>query len=632
MDYPPNLVLDDYTKQRLISYLNDELYNHDGERGSFLNLLTSYQNAYWAEPETGVVTFPFENASQIIIPLDAIAVEATHSRTMNTAFGLSQFVSAKAIHPDWSESDSAFEHFFDHELLHTMKAYKVFDTIILEIEKYGTGIGKSGYEKIVKYAIREAGGVSEEFPVIIKDGATLSVVPLGRFLMPYTANSPENSPWCGEEHSEVPYVFKQLVDSGLFYEDAFDKVMSYVDQLSVTNAQNSNKMEAEQQSLEGREPFVPDRLNWVEIKLSFNVDGNDKNKEREIVVHYHRDAQELLSVRNNWYADLRREYRTGVWFPVEHRWAGIGIIKQTNQFQEEVTQRTRQQLDNATLANVRMIKVSRLSGIGPGEPIFPGKIWSVDDMTHVDTFQLGEIYPSSYNTVQQAVNFAQMRNGINEITLGQPGVGTPGTASEELSRVQEGNKKFGYHYKNIKELINELITDVACNIHQFGSRTIEFLDYLPGGDVVKQTLQLPETYIRDGLLIQLTSAGQQENKLIDRQNWLQISQIFQSWVMSKIQLEFQIFQMTQGSNAQELMKVIGIARTGGEEVMKQILESFDTRNINRIIGGGANATQQGGNQQSQNTGAPTGMAGTPQLLAPIQGGGVAPSSGVQIGR
>lgn len=632
MEYPPNLKLDDYTKQRLISYLNDELFNHDGERTSFLDNLVKYQNAYWAEPDSGIVTFPFQDASQMIVPLDAIAVEATHARTMNTAFGLSQFVSAKAIHPDWSDAQSAFESFFDHELLHTMKAYKVLDNIILEIEKYGTGVGKSGYDKVIKYAVREVGGISEEFPVIVRDGATLNAVPVGRFLMPFTSNDPENAPWCGEEHSEVPYIFKQLVDSKLFYEDAFEKVMAYVDTLSVTNASNVNRMEAEQQSLEERTPFIPDRLNWVELKLSFNVDGNDENKEREIVVHYHRDAQELLSVRNNWYSDLRREYRKGIWFPVEHRWAGIGIIKQTNQFQEEVTQRTRQQLDNATLANVRMIKVSRLSGIGAGEPIFPGKIWSVDDMTHVDTFQLGEIYPSAYNTVQQAVNFAQMRNGINEITLGQPGVGTPGTASEEMSRVQEGNKKFGYHYKNIKTLVNELITDVACNIHQFGSRTIEYLDYVPNGDIVKQTLQMPETYIRDGLLIQLTSAGQQENKLIDRQNWLQISQIFQSWIMSKIQLEFQIFQMTQGSNTQELMRVIGIARQGGDEVMKQILESFDTRNIDRIIGANRNATNQGGNQQSQNIGAPAGMAITPQILAPIQGGGITPSTSVQVGR
>lgn len=632
MEYPPNLNLDDWTKQRLISYLNEELQNHDGERTSFLDQLVKYQNAYWAEPDTTAVSFPFENASTMIIPLDAIAVEATHSRTMNTAFGLSQFVSAKAVHPDWSTADYAFEHFFDHELLHTMKAYKVFDNIILEIEKYGTGVGKSGYEKVVKYAVREVGGVSEEFPVIVKDGATLDAVPLGRFLMPFTSNAPENSAWCGEEHSEIPYVFRQLEESGLFYKDSFEKIIAYVDMLSSTNAQNANKLENEQQALEERAPFIPERINWVEVGLSFNVDGNEENKEREIIVHYHRDSQELLSVRNNWYSDLRRGYRKGVWFPVEHRWAGIGIIKQTNQFQEEVTQRTRQQLDNATLANVRMIKVSRLSGIGPGEPIFPGKIWSVDDMTHVDTFQLGEIYPSAYNTVQQAVNFAQMRNGINEITLGQPGVGTPGTASEELSRVQEGNKKFGYHYKNIKELINELITDVACNIHQFGSRTIEYLDYIPGGDMVKKTLQMPETYIRDGLLIQLTSAGQQENKLIDRQNWLQISQIFQSWVMAKIQLEFQIFQMTQGQNAQELMRVIGIARSGGDEVMKQILESFDTRNINRIIGEGQNATQQGGNQQSQNFGAPAGMAIAPQLLAPIQGGGIAPSSSIPIGR
>jgi hypothetical protein len=608
------------------------LYSHDGERGAFLDQLVAYQNSYWADAGNEPVTFPFENASKMIVPLDAIAVEAIHSRSMTTMFGLSQFISARGVHPDWVDAAPAFERYFDQELLHNMQAYKIFDTLILEIEKYGTGVGKSGYEKVVKYAIREVGGIEEEFPVIVKDGATLEVVPLGRVLLPFTSNSFEDSPWCGEEHSETPYVFRQLIESGLFYDDVWEKVEAWVNTLSASNAQNVNRMEEEQASLEDRTPFFPERLNWVELGLSFNVDGNDKGKEREIFVHYHRESRTLLSVRNNWYQDLRRGYRKGVYFPVEHRWAGIGIIKQTDQFQEEVTQRTRQQLDNATLANVRMIKVSRLSGIGPGEPIFPGKIWSVDDMTHVDTFQLGEIYPSAYNTVQQAVTFSQQRNGVNETTMGMPTVGTPGTASEAMSRVQEGNKKFGYVFKNIKQVANELVIDVACNIHQFGSRNIDFLDNLPNGNMVKMALQMPESYIRDGLLIQLTTAGEQENKMIDRQNWLQISQIFQSWVMSRLQLEFQIFQATQGQNAQQLMQIITVARDGGMEVMRQILESFDTRNIDRIIGANQNATQQGGTGQTQNPGQPVGMGNIPQILAPLSGGGIAPSPSLPIGR
>ena len=632
MEYPKNIILDKETEERLISYLREELFNHEGERSGFLDDLAHYQQSYWADPGFEEFTFPFQNASKIIVPLNAIAVEAIHARTMTTMFGLSQFISAKATNPDWTDAATPFERFFDHELLHNLKVYKVLDNIILELEKYGTGVGKAGYEKIIKYAIRDVGGVEEEFPVIIKDGASLDPVPLGRVLMPYTANDMQDAPWCGEEHSETPYVFKQLVESGLLYEDAFEKVESWVNTLSTASGQNENKQEDTQASLENRVAVWPDRLGWVELWMAFNVDGNDDGKEREIVVHFHKDSNQLLSIRNNWHTDLRRPYRKGIYFPVEHRWAGLGICKQNDQFQDEVTTRTRQQMDNATLANVRMIKVSRLSGIGPGEPIFPGKIWSVDDMTHVDTFQLGEIYPSAYNTIQQAITFSQMRSGVNEVTLGQPAVGTPGTASDALSRVQEGNKKQGYIFKNIKDFVNELVIDVACNIHQFGSRSIEFLDNLPNGDLVKELFKLPESYIRDGLLIEITTAGQQENKLLDRQNWLQVSQIFQSYVMSRLQLEMQIMQMAPGSNQKELMDIITVARTGGTEIMRQILESFDTRNIDRIIGSNIkNATQQGGNGQAQNPGQAGGMGSLPQLLAPTQGGGIAPASSMQIG-
>lgn len=582
MPYPRNIYLDEYAEGRLKSFLDDELFKHYAERSGWLSDLEKYQHAYWAEPVNEELTFPFSGASRIVIPLDAIAVEAIHARTMTTMFGIPQFISAKAISPEWQNADAPFERYMDHELLHKMKAYKVFDNITLECEKYGTACGKAGYERIVKYAVREVGGREEEFPVVIKEGATLDAVPISRFLMPWSSLNPQYAQWCGEEHSHTPYEVRQMEEGGLFYEGTFDKLSGWVNTLN--QGVSNNDFEKSQADLEKKVPAWPDRINWVEAWLAFNVDGNDKKRQHEIVVHYHKESQTLMSIRYNWHTDLRRPYRIGVYFPVEHRWSGIGICKQNDQFQEEITAMHRLQLDNAALANMRMIKVSRMSNYGPQEPIFPGKMWILDDMTHIDTMQLSEVYPSSYNSEQSTLMFSQMRTSVNESTLGMPQAGTPGTATSDLARIQEGSKKFGYTYKNEKELVDELVIDVACNLQQFGPRTVEYPDFMEGGDEVTRLLNLPERFIRDGLALEIRSAGQMENKLVDRQNLIQVTQLYQQYAQQRIELAQMLSQIPE-VGPQIAIAAMMAAFNGSTEIMRQILETFDLRNIQRILTG-----------------------------------------------
>lgn len=574
-DYPRELNLDAATQEKLISYLEAELLNTYQERGPWMDRLLSWQKDYWAEPTTKKATFPFTGAATIVIPLTAIAVEAVHARTMTTLFALNQLVSAQARSSSWQDYARPVERFLDHELLREMRIRRKLDSSILEIEKFGTGIAKVGYEKIIKTAIRRIGDTEQEYPVTIRDGAVLDSVAIGRFLMPLSSTDPQTSPWCGEEHSRSPYEVLNMEYSGFFIPGTMKKLEGWISAGAQTATGQERKFEQAQEALEGRSPSWPNRIDWVELWCGFNVDGGKYDK--EIVVHYHRPSRTLMSVRYNWHDDLHRPYRTGVYFPVEHRWTGIGICKQNEQFQKEITIQHRQRLDNATLANMRMIKISKLSGYKNGEPVFPGKMWFLDDMSHVDTLQMGEVYNSAYNNEQATLIFSQQRTGVNDTVLGQPAAGTPGTATGDLARIQEGAKKFDYAYQNIKDFVQELIVDTACMVQQYGPRRIEYYDTAEGGNLVRDFFDMPQELIRHGLLIELAAAGQVRNKVVERQDWMQIATILQQYYQGSLQLA----QFTQN---QEL--TLYIAKKGilaATEAMRQILESFDVRNVDRVI-------------------------------------------------
>jgi hypothetical protein len=577
-DYPRELNLDTATTERLVAYLESELLNHYAERQGHLDDLLKWQKDYWAKPTTEKATFPFTGAATIVIPLSAIAVEAIHARTMTTMFALPQFVTAQAVSAEWYSVATAFERFMDRELLVEMKARKTFSDCFLEAEKFGTMIGKTGYQKVIKTAVREVNGYEQEIDVVTKAGACFDSVADARFLMPNYANDPQLAPWCGEEHSATGYELRQMENSGLFKRGTYAKIEPFItkSRTGSTGQETGMRFEANQQDLEKTAPSFPERIDWVELWMGFDVDESGRDK--EIVVHYHRLSKTIMSIKYNWYYDLRRPYRTNVYFPVEHRWRGIGICKQNEQFQREVTTQHRQRLDNATLANMRMIKVSKLTGYGPKEPIFPGKMWFVDDMDHVDSFQLGEIYPSSYSNEQATLIYHQQRIGINDLTLGMTQSGTPGTATSDLARLKEGNKKFDFVYANFKEFTNEIINDIAANIQQFGAHRVSYFDVAENGQLVKQYFEMPNEAVHQGLLISLKAAGEQQNDIVDRQNWTQIATILQQYFVGLTQLAMPL------GNPELLQLIFTRGLGAATEAMRQILESYpNVRNADRMI-------------------------------------------------
>ncbi len=642
-NYPRHLTLGTDVQERLISYLIDELYKHRAERQTAIDDLMQAQADYWAKPTQERRTFPFLGAANVIIPLTAIAYETIHSRSMTTLFALSSFTSVKARRADFVKYENPLEDYLQYELMQNVKIYRPIDDTLAELEKFGTGIGKSGYEKIIRKAVRPSpdGQREEEFPVVTKDGATLDPVPQANFLMPHYAQDPQTAPWCGEQHSAPPYQIMLYEYSGLFKPGTYEALQGYYNQLT-TQGQNSERQYTRKiEELENRRSVWPNLLDWVEIWLCFNVDNDPNGQQSEIVVHYHESAHLIMGIFYNWHDDLHRPYRFGNYMRVENRWRGIGICKQNEQFQRSITTQHRQRLDNATIANMRMFKVHKLAGYGPKEPIFPGKMWFLEDMSHIESFEMGDVRQSSFLDEQNTLVYSQMRTGVNEVTMGMPSSGTPGTATGDLARIKEGQNKFDYVMKNEKALINELLSDVFCNIHQFGPRNIDYFEWADHGDLVKQLMtDVPTRMIREGLIFEVAAAGVQQNRVLDRQNWVQVAGILVQYFTGAMQLG-------QALGDQKIMGMIAQkALTASTEAVRQILESFDIRNVDRMVlseleallgpGGMGNGNGNGplalpgpgGTGGPAGNGAPPGMDQLAQIVAMLRGSGAARTAGV----
>lgn len=579
MPYPRQVTLSEKKQERLVSYITDELSNHYMERGQWIQDLLDWQRDYWAKPSEERKTFPFVGASNIIIPLSAIAIEAVHARAWMTLFATKPFVSIKARPGPLVEVEHAFENWLDYFLIDHLKVENQLDSSIMEIAKFGTGCGKSGYERVLKRAVRPIGDgdQEEDFVVITKDGPTADAVPIANFLMPFYAIDPQTAPWVGEEHTSSMFEVESMERSGMFLSGTAEKIRPS----SGAEGTTQNEFQKKQEELEKKEPTLPARVTWQEIWVGFDVDAEEDETERdpaELQVLWHHDTRTIMSIRYNYHSDLRRPYRLGVYYPVEHRWAGIGICKQNEQFQRIVTTQNRQRLDNATLANMRMFVVHKLSGFGPKEPIFPGKMWFVDDMTHIQDLQLREVYPSSFANEQSVVLYSQQRSGVSEVTLGLPQIGTPGTATGDLARIQEGKQKFDFVFRNMKSFISELIRDVILNVSQFGTRTARYFDMVEGSDRVRDIIFNPDiTLLRDGILFEVSAAGQNRNRTLDRANWQQIAVILQQYFTGMAQLAAGL----GNPNLVALVNKKGMLAI--TEALRQILESYDVRNIDRIV-------------------------------------------------
>lgn len=576
--WPRMLVLEDETQERLEDWLFTEISAARVEKQPLIDDWKKWQKQYWAKPKAETKNWPFPKAANIVIPITAIAVEAVYARLINTLFAAEPFYSIRPKSAEWIEAAPQVEEWFQTEIENPnlINMYGFCAESLLEMVKLGTAVGKSGYEREVRKTIRQIGETDEAIWVETKNGASLSYVPLANFLIRMSQSDPQVAPWVGEEHMFTWTQLKRMVLSGQMAKEGIEEIKVHWNSTRSEEAGDSGEYHERIDELTKQEPIWDEMFNIQEVWCAFDVNGDGVDE--EIVVDFHNSSQTILSIRYNWYDDLHRPYRLQPYFPVEGRAFGIGIGKQNEQFQEEITTIHRQRLDSGTLANMGMVALKKNSGYGPDEPVFPGKMWFFDDPKNdIVPFKLSEVWPSSFNNEQAVMAYQEKRTGVNEVILGQAQQGTPGTATGDLTRLAEGNKRFDLVLRGIRQWLGQLGIDLLANYQQFGGQNRHWLILGEDGAFVEQVLSLPPSLIRNGAIVEVTATSSITNRDAQQRAWLAAMQMLEKYYLGQINL-------AQLIGDQELMAQIAqMAMQASTEATRRMLETFDVKDAEKLL-------------------------------------------------
>lgn len=576
-EWPRMIVLSEDAEERLANWLYDEIEQARVERQPLIKDWERWQKQYWAKPDREVRNWPFPRAANIVIPLTATAVEAVHARLINTLFSVEPFYSVRARVPQWVHNAPKIERWFQQKIQdrEELNMYKFCSESMMELCKLGTCVGKSGYTREVRKSLRIGpDGTETPFYYERKNGATLDYVPVANYFMRISETDPQEAPWCGEVHNFSWAVMKRMALSGRMDRDVLEEIKTRYNAIYSTHEGDGQTYQRKMDEFAKTEPVWNERFEVYEIWCSFDVDGDGIDE--EIVIDFHWETKKFLSIRYNWYDDLRRPYRLNQYVPVEGRWPGIGIGKQNEQFQEEVTTVHRQRLDNATLANMGMIAIKKNSGYGPREPIFPGKMWFLDDVEDILPVKLSEVYNSAFASEDVIVGYSEKRTGVNEVILGQPQEGTPGTATGDLARIAEGNKRFDSVLKRTREWLSDIGIDLIANYQQFGNRNLHWITEGPDGQLIEQFLQLPTPLVRRGAFVEVTATSSITNREVEQRQWMAIFQLINQHASAVLQLAGAIDEQLFGQLVVEAIKTSG-------EAMSRLLATFNEIDTDKLI-------------------------------------------------
>ena len=550
----------------LRSYLTTELLNHRAERTRLEQRWIAEATDFWGEASLGADELPNTGFATLIVPLTAIAAEAIHARTMGMIRAMNELVLVQV--PDkYDHLRSGLDKLFNHEFQHVIKFVERTESAILELEKHGTGVASIGYRSVKRNKVLTKDGKEIDVPFYIEKGTVVDSIPISDFLMPFASTDTHTALWCGNDFRINEREIRQAEATGWFYEGTAEKLLNHF----ATPSSEDDNVISHVRQLTNTEPVFPSEVKLQRLFLDFDILGDGDLTEIEVIFH------DLSGIICHISYPEGRPYESGVYMPLENRWYGYGIAKQNHEFQVEVTTQHRQRIDNATIANMSMFKIknSARAYIKDDEPIFPGKKFYVEDMDDIQPLMMGDVKASAYNNENQVVIYSQQRTGVNELTLGMPNVGTPGTASDSMARVQESNRKSDYSYNNTKAFLNNVAYRAAQSIIKHGVYDVRIYEFIPKGGEVQAFLRQQEL-LTQKFAFNISLAGAKNNKVLDRNTYTQLVGMHTQYVTSALDLIGQLGPELIPAAVEQVL-------TSSNLLYMQILTSFDVPNPEKLI-------------------------------------------------
>lgn len=577
---PPEVEFSEVQKQRFITYLVTELDLAESERFKIIEQMAKLYKKYRIKTPTEPKNWPIANASQITIPVIKTAVNTISSRIYQTVMAADPLVRVRTDDEDYNDVTFDYEEFLklysegklevDDVLEDVITESVIFGTSVMETSNYNNRMNHVTYDQMTgKY--RKTVGATYS-------GPRMTQVPIDDFWIRPAWQDIQTAPWCGKEIRLTWSQVKDRAANGDFNPEAIKAIESRYMTTDV------NRTLREKEDIERNQPFNRYLYRIYRLAVRWDVDGD--GIEEDLMVYFHRESRTLLRCTFNGYPKSVRPWTVFRYIKIPGRFYGEGLAETLEALQDEISTIHNQRIDNATIANLRIVLVSKLiNGLKPGDRLWSGKIVKVTNVKEdVGTLQLGDIYPSTIANESQARQYVTEVSGAGDVLTGQATPVSRTTAAAQLALLEELNRRFDKTLKGYRKSIRNAYRQLCYLFYQQGTGGLaETWLGAARGQRLEATLKQPLDLLDNKLKIFVEATQSSNNREIDFQTQIAVMQLIIQLGNQMLGMTTQLAPQITGVVAHELVhalrpvfrKVMQYAGAGDPDQAVSVLTVLD---------------------------------------------------------
>lgn len=594
--------------------------------------IQAWRKIYYGTPREKIKSFPWQNASNIVIQLVGSFVDQAVAKLIMGSIASEPLWVVKAI-GKWKRNEHMDE---QREAVEEWLAYTGLEPGQLNLlEKYViwartfVKYGLCGMKLMPELTVEQVAEVPTERGVTFKeftrhDGAVATPLMFEDFLLPATAKELERYPMVAQRRVMEEWELAPLQHDKTFIDGSIVKILTTPDRQGPDTNQRDIENETGARSDEGS--AIASQWDIYEAWFPYNVGS----KRYHIIETYHLQSMTPMKRVFNWLPDNTLPYIAGRFGSDGERSYGFGYCEMLADYQEEVTAIHNRRGDASTLSNTNLIRAGSGTQLDSNFSIFPNALITGEEGS-IETIPLGRNANETIKDEQQTLNLATDRAGVGPSSSGS-GSGSPTkkgqySAMGAFPVLQEGNTRANLaltefrtaHYSLGRK---KLLYDATFGVSNENLRAL--------GEQGQYLANALKNYREKRIHLPIRAATGSVNKEMEKQNLMlllnnvrahgqQVAQLLQATANPMNPPEIQHFLLSFAQSSTLLMRKI--TRDFGIEDAGAIIPDLPMlddkiKALEQQMAQMKQQQAQGGQQPQLPAGAPPGQQPPPQAAGP----------------
>jgi hypothetical protein len=551
------------------------------------NLLPEWVKVYKGTPDVQRKSFPWPDASNLVIQLAATHADELLSRIMSIYQSDQLFISeVLGDFDDGIGDDQAkmFEKFLSDVSLDPseLDLYRVEEVVFGSAIKYGTGVCKFPwlFQQEQVYLGKETSVESAFTLKTLSDNPRPENVPLNRFIIDPACSTLRNSSFFAHivpyKKNDLRNILEMPDDEHIFNKERVREVIALG-----PDRQGPDYMQMMQEESKGM------NNNWDDVGGEWDIHECwfswwHMHKKYRIVAHWHQKSRTLLGGIFNPYPMNEAPFEDAKLAYDDDTYYGYGFMEMLQVYQTEVSRGHNQRVDNRDLANTGVVRVNVGSSLASVIQIYPGAMIPAakDEIELMTLGQPGATLTSEDETL--TLGLAKDRSGVDP-AVGGTGGGIVNSKRGNYSAqgtaiaMQSINNRNNLRMSDMRSAHVRIGGKIGRQYSEYGVRPDRLRRYGDKTEILKAAL---ENYRNGKLGLLIKPATASNNKELEKQNDILLLSTMERIQMSDQQM---IASMTtQAGMPQDLKNYMADCIYAKNALFSRILREFEHPDYDRL--------------------------------------------------